>query len=409
MLYSVKIQHNPGFFSLLFNPTNGHYDLVFSSFTRSTLISDKILQIPSVSIKYKKKSKMVPQVITDIFTSPRQIGVVPAGAFGKYHYLTAATGFFFPGADNGSISIINTTDANSPGDPIIISSTVGGQKWFYHRVIWYDVDGDGDQDAITQRARGNGSHADASQLLWFENPGIIPPPTNWKAHILSTGYEDVNFAIHKLPLPGGRETLVIISGGFFSNRLTITWSIDNNWKKQTSIRHRIIDDAGWYLDLQIVDVNDDGIDDVLITTWSRPGKENIGAVLVYEVPRRDWRIDKWPKHVLSTDFEQDLGRSKGSPGTPVAFWRLHAAKKNREKPHIVVNGDDDGKLFLLKPDSEDPNDWSYTQSTILSTSDSEIVGTIAVGDVDGDGFIEFFIPNYRNQRIVVMTYKPQNW
>ena len=49
------------------------------------------------------------------------------------------------------LNVVNVTDwfnpvtygiARPPGD------TVG---WFYHRVIWKDMDGDGDHDALTSR------------------------------------------------------------------------------------------------------------------------------------------------------------------------------------------------------------------------------------------------------------------
>ena len=39
------------------------------------------------------------------------------------------------------------------------------------------------------------------------------------------------------------------------------------------------------------------------------------------------------------------------------------------KPWISLSGDDDGKHYLLYPQSEDKEDWNYDIETIIDTGD----------------------------------------
>ena len=42
---------------------------------------------------------------------------------------------------------------------------------------------------------------------------------------------------------------------------------------------------------------------------------------------------------------------------------------SRLKPWISLSGDDDGKHYLLYPQSEDKEDWNYDIETIIDTGD----------------------------------------
>ena len=43
---------------------------------------------------------------------------------------------------------------------------------------------------------------------------------------------------------------------------------DEDWTNVDAINERVIDNNGWFFDIQIADVNADGRDDVLVTTWA---------------------------------------------------------------------------------------------------------------------------------------------
>ena len=76
-------------------------------------------------------------------------------------------------------------------------------------------------------------------------------------------------------------------------------------------------------------------------------------------------------------------------------------KSTKEKPSIIVSGADDGRVYLLRPQSWSQYIWHYSTDVILHREGSSI-GVPAVGDVDGDGNVEVFVPE--KNFIHVLTY-----
>ena len=76
-------------------------------------------------------------------------------------------------------------------------------------------------------------------------------------------------------------------------------------------------------------------------------------------------------------------------------------KSTKEKPSIIVSGADDGRVYLLRPQSWSQYIWHYSTDVILHREGSSI-GVPAVGDVDGDGNVEVFFPE--KNFIHVLTY-----
>lgn len=64
-------------------------------------------------------------------------------------------GFLVPFKKKGSISILNITSDPAQG-PYKISDDDGKTEWFYHKVVWKDIDKDGLLDAVTCRATEKG-------------------------------------------------------------------------------------------------------------------------------------------------------------------------------------------------------------------------------------------------------------
>merc|ERR1739838_1043697 len=149
------------------------------------------------------------------------------------------------------------------------------------------------------------------------------------------------------------------------------------------------------------DVNQDGREDLLTSTWSQLGDP--GALLAYEIPDNWQDASQWVEHELRTGYKDFPLPGKGSPGTAVAFW---PTSHKTGKPYIFVSGDDDGNYFVESATSEDVNDWTYKQ-TLVYEQRSGTVGSFAIADVNGDGYNEVFLSVYQNQFIRVMTYAPQ--
>ena len=88
------------------------------------------------------------------------------------------------------------------------------------------------------------------------------------------------------------------------------------------IQHRVIDDAiGAVFEVEVVDVNNDGKLDLLVST-----NGNNGTVLVYEIPD-DFRTGIYVKHVIAVGFKpRSLGIGKGAPGNVFAAQPNAAVK-----------------------------------------------------------------------------------
>lgn len=67
--------------------------------------------------------------------------------------ISVAGGFLVPMKTHGSISLYDTS-SNPPKGPYYITNNRGADSsWFYHRIVWKDMDGDGDLDVLTARAQ----------------------------------------------------------------------------------------------------------------------------------------------------------------------------------------------------------------------------------------------------------------
>ncbi|XP_076811235.1 uncharacterized protein LOC143455832 isoform X2 [Clavelina lepadiformis] len=406
LLYEIDTEVFPAFCNMIVNsvltgdPSNPVYDLVYSSFSANPRQLDPIMRIEGVSKKYLDSTQMISSSITDEIVWPNEVAAVPSEIFSLPEVWSVAGGFFLTGKNDGELALMTMTDLiGGQTNPITISSNPTGTLWYYHRVEWYDMNNDGYKDAITARANGGGPAADITQLVWFENPGGYQPTPNWDVHVLTENVEDVYFRLIELPLNGDTVT-AIVSSGFYSNLLNIVYSDKNDFTDLASIQTVIIDNYGWYFDVEMVDVNQDGKLDLLTTTWSQSGKP--GAVLAYEVPDGDWTTATWPKHIIQDGYKSFLIAGSGSPGSANIFWPSRDMEEDR-KPYIMVSGDDDGNAYVLTANSEDSSDWSYTQTTIYK--DNGTIGGIGIADVDGDGYTEIFIPAYTVKKIAVMSYK----
>jgi hypothetical protein len=65
-----------------------------------------------------------------------------------------------------------------------------------------------------------------------------------------------------------------------------------------------------------------------------------------------------------------------TPGTPKPFYpsvdyhNSFGEDGRRMKPWIMLSGDDDGKLYILVPNSEGADDFSYTKNILVDTQRS---------------------------------------
>ena len=68
-----------------------------------------------------------------------------------------------------------------------------------------------------------------------------------------------------------------------------------------------------------------------------------------------------------------------------------------------MSGDDDGKAYYFEPVSNNSSDWTYTMMTFLDAGNGT-VGELSSADVDGDGFVEVFVPSYATNEVFVYRF-----
>lgn len=225
-------------------------------------------------------STLVAKTVSTKVDWPNQITEVPAEIFGA-DYVSIGAGFLVPGRSTGSVDIVNLADGNT----FPISKQKKG--WFYHRVIWHDMNGDGRLDAVTARAKKPIFGGSDGEIVWLEQPAN--PLSAWPEHFITKG-PDVNFVLEDLDNDGQVE---IIGADFFSKKLTVHWLNAGTWEGRT-----IDATLGAAFDLERVDLNGDGIKDLLVTNHEADASK--AGIFAYEIPT-DWKLASWTRHTLRAD------------------------------------------------------------------------------------------------------------
>lgn len=245
-------------------------------------------------------------------------------------------------------------------------------------------------DILTARAYKPIKNKNAKgELIWLENPGDTN--SKWKEHLITTG-PDVHFLAHDLNKNGIKE---IISADFFSKKLRLIW------KEKSGVKSIIIDDTiGKPFDIQLADINGNGKLELLVTNHEHSG----GGVFAYEIPK-DFKNQKWKRHSLLKNIKlTKKGPFESAPGKAVAFYPHKSMQfKKNQKPYILVSGDASSKVHLLIPHSNNSNNWNYTEKILLSSNCT--IGQLAVGDTNGDGYTEIFVPLFEKNEIHTFTFK----
>jgi len=332
-------------------------------------------------------------VLLDNLLWPNYACAVPSDVFGQPAVM-AAGGFLIPGKTPGKIVV----SLLGSGAHLQLSTNKAG--FFYHTATWADMNGDGRLDILTARASKPVVSSPRAEMVWLEQPED-PAQAPWPEHILFEG--PGHSFIYKDWTGGTVPAPQILSAGFFAEKdLAVYWCDGGEWPSCPRRMKWVIDDTlGPFFDVQKVDLNRDGRDDLLATNNRADGR---GAVLAFERPRDGLR-GTWPRHILASGYTPQSSLpvpGKGAPGVSVAFA---PGLKKGQKPWILVSGDDAGVVQLLVPDSEDPSDWRYTPNTILKGKGT--VGGVAVEDVDGDGTLELFVADYSGGRVEIFRLLPE--
>jgi hypothetical protein len=366
---------SPAFLSLIDGVTPGTKDLMISSFGISG--DDKILSVSLLPDQLSQASELKATKITDQLTWPNSIAVVPDEIAGP-NLFVVGTGFLVPGRTTGEIAIVDQISGKSH------RMTTPKKDWFYHKIEWVDINRDGRLDMIAARAKKSMFGPGVGELLWLEQPSLDALANPWQEHVIAQG-PDVHFVSLDLNSDGHKE---IVAAEFFSKKLSVHWqSSDLVWHS------RVIDASlGNAFDVLAEDINLDGRKDLVVTNHQG---DSSASVYAYEVPS-DFTRSAWTKHTLLTGIKTEVPSiNAASPGSPL-IWH----QKPGQKPHILVAGDGSAKVHWLVPNSADQDGWDYDSRVLLKTSST--IGSMAIGDVDGDGSMELFVPAYDENFVYVL-------
>ena len=361
--------------------------------------------------------------------------------------LAIAGGFLTPMRKNGGI-YLTRKDKLSPikkgvcsktSNPVIeITGTPtksgGNRKIWFHKVMWIDMNNDGLLDVVTayadttakmgrihpeyKKTTGlpeplmmSGSELSGKgYFVWYEQPKSAAWKTAltkggkvdaWKKHTIVEG-PDVNFVYADIDSDGKKEFL---ASEFLADdnegALSLIYEENGSWKR------RILDDkSGHGFDLQLKDLNKDGKDDIVFTNHQPPivsEKKNkfYGRMYAYEIPK-DIKKGEFKRHILIDNIKvmkkEAMQNTEMSPGAFVVFQPK--VGDNTRKPTILLSGDGASEAFILSAKSEDPSNWEYNTTALYQNYGFDpkkilsVTGKAAVGDVDGDGYVELFIPWY---------------
>ncbi len=437
---------------------------------------DLVARVPGLeSIDYTRfdATKQV-QVLSDLSVSPtlaktvwpNDVEKLPTGML-KFNALLVPQGFI-SAAKPGRLSIINLDDAakteylvhqstqstGSPTDP-------ANSPRAYHKGVFIDIDGDGLKDIVTVRSGfrvGATIYPPYGELVWFKNPGAaLKADVPWKETVIwggpAAGFlgPDIALAAADLDRDGVPE---IVATHFFSGsagngpptggKIVLygapagqKWTAVNLANGSLPRIKEISTDQGFPFDVQLVDLNRDGKLDVLASNHAPDNCTTAtssavpGRVYALEMPK-DGKIfvTPWTLRILQNNIRPNpslpgtTGSGRLAPGKAQTFY-AHSSHQGLTKPLIVVGGDEAGKVWILRAQSNtDTTNWNYDVGVLFDINQSYGANTtqtpIASGPAAGRtkstigaiavrynylGHAELYVPVYEAQDVKVFSFQ----
>jgi len=314
-------------------------------------------------------------------------------------------GFLTPGHKTGGIYLLPQT-SSLPATKIAVAPVES--NWFYHQVNWVDVDLDGKLDIVAARCSVNAFGSASGELVWLKHPSTIDKSKTWVMTKLTKGPD----VITKV-LQGKDKLLYVISAEFFSSKLSL--SIIQPGTTPKLVSYTVLDSTlGAAYDMHLADVDGDGQSELIVSTHMS-GKG--GAVYAYELPSNlipetevsstvsAATVTDWQRVTLGTGFKvTKSGLNQAAPGFiyPLSNPDKSSAALSK-RPIFVIAGDGSQGVHLMTPVSDATNPYAYSVTKIIEIGGT--VGSLAVKDINGDGYLDAVIPDYDNSKLYFYTLK----
>lgn len=141
----------------------------------------------------------------------------------------------------------------------------------------------------------------------------------------------------------------------------------------------------------MVDLNGTGQKQLLVNNHETKDKQT--GLYAYHVPG-NLMTGEWTRETIDSNFHNafSLAIPNMSPGFCYAVYP-EVKMKGRAKAHIMIAGDGDHSAHILYPDST-ANSFLYEDEVFADAKGT--VGSLAFSDLDEDGWLEVWMPNYDN-------------
>eukprot|EP00347_Sterkiella_histriomuscorum_P005215 403357452 len=351
----------------------------------------KVSVIPNIGDKVASGDfkNMGAAELSDVFTWPNNVDVVPPEVFGEgVNAITVPDGFLVPFHSNGEVYVITTDPADISKAQHVYQLTKQKSGFFYHLGQWVDLNGDGRLDFLTARSNAK---ANQGELVWLEHPEGGLQQTPWNEHIITTG-PDVVFQAHEFKeYP---ESYIIFSAEFFSHKLQV-YQISKNGGKV--MNQALIDGTlDQVYSVQYLDIDGDGKHELLVNNHETDNKK--AGVFLFDVPT-DLFKGNYTRKTIASGFKNAFSLTVPNmcPGFPYAVYPQ--ASNQQGRAHILIAGDGDYSAHLLVPTTDD----TLFQRTLIKNLGGT-VGSITYGDSNGNGWLEFYVPNYDKSYVEVYEF-----
>jgi hypothetical protein len=149
----------------------------------------------------------------------------------------------------------------------------------------------------------------------------------------------------------------------------------------------------------MVDLNGDGTKQLVVNNHEKDEKTN--GIWAYTMPE-DIMTGDYKKYPLATGFKNkfSIAIPNMAPGFPYPIWP-QTSTQGSERAHIAVAGDGDHSVHILNP-TGNASSFEYTDQIIKDEGGT--VGALAFSDLDNNGWLEMWVPNYDSSFIEVYRF-----